>query len=58
MIAFHYGLLDHRLVSSEFKDLFLHMLVLSRLLNDSGLEVFKILHDIGVDDFNIFVVLG
>ena len=58
MTRLHDALLQDRLIFFELQYLFLHMVVLSLLLDNGCLEVSKVLHDVGVDNFNVFIVLS
>ena len=58
LIRLHDSLLQNRLFSLQFQDLLLHVIILSILLADGDLQVFEVLHNVRVDNFDIFIVLG
>ena len=58
MIRLHDSLLQNRLFSLELQDLLLHVIILGVLLADGDLKVFEVLHNVRVDNFDIFIVLG
>ena len=58
LVASHDGLLNDRFLALQLHYLFLHMIVLPCLLNDARLELFKVSHDVRVDDLHVLIVLG
>ena len=57
LVSMHDTLLQNRFLTAQLKDLLLHVLVLSVLLLDGHLKVLEVLHDVGVNYFDIFIVL-
>ena len=58
LVTFHDGLLHDRLLTLQLHYLFLHVIVLSLLLYNASLKLFKVSHDVRVDHFNVLIVLG
>ena len=58
MLAFHDSLLYYWLVSLDFHNLFLHVVIFFLLLHDTCLQILEVSHNMRIDNFDIFVILG